>query len=179
MINLLYTEISMHGNLMFLFYRIPFSSLIFFKSVALCAYIFFFCLGLSSHLKILNVEWSIPLIFFSFSQGFWVAAEVCPFLWKNSGTFNSFTATLSISLGLDSYWHSVVQKRERLCKSCQLWYLLLCHCHQRTIWTLANIFIACSCQNKVRSGDSLFGCFLATAHSYALLACHLGRLVVF
>lgn len=45
-----------------------------------------------------------------------MAAEVCSFLWKSSGSFNSITATLSISLGLDYNRHLVVHKCERLCK---------------------------------------------------------------
>lgn len=37
-----------------------------------------------------------------------MAAEVCTFLWKSSGSFNTFCATLSVSVGLDSCWYTVV-----------------------------------------------------------------------
>lgn len=45
-----------------------------------------------------------------------MAAKICPFLWKNCGSFNSLSATISISLGLDYNWHALVHKCKRLCK---------------------------------------------------------------
>ncbi|XP_028224429.1 uncharacterized protein LOC114406061 isoform X2 [Glycine soja] len=45
---------------------------------------------------------------------FWVAAEICPFLWKSSCPFNPCVASLSISLGLNCNWYPVVQQCQEL-----------------------------------------------------------------
>lgn len=45
-----------------------------------------------------------------------MAAEVCTLLWKNSGSFDPFAATLSFSVGLDCNWYTVVHQCEKLCK---------------------------------------------------------------
>lgn len=49
-------------------------------------------------------------------QGFWMAAKVCTILWKSSGSFNTFFATLSVSVGLDGFWYLVVHQCKKLCK---------------------------------------------------------------
>jgi hypothetical protein len=45
-----------------------------------------------------------------------VATEVCSFLWKSSGAFDSVFVAVSIPLGLDCNWYSLVQTSKRLCK---------------------------------------------------------------
>lgn len=109
-------------------------------------------------------------------QGFWVAAEVCSFLWKSSGSFNPIIATLSISLGLDYNWHLVVHECKKLCK-CHI-FLLFGLFHLPTVLILETmLFNACSCQKRVRNGVSSFGCFSATVDFFVSLACVWERLV--
>lgn len=107
-----------------------------------------------------------------------MAAEVCSFLWKNSGSFNSISATLSISLGLDYNWHSMVHQCKELCKCFMLSQLsgsLSCASY---LTAGGNVLNTCSCQKKVRNMVSWFGCFSVTVDCSALLVCLWERLVM-
>ena len=107
-----------------------------------------------------------------------MAAEVCSFLWKNSGSFNSISATLSISLGLDYNRYSMVHQHKELCKCfiiSQLSGSLSCASY---LITGGNVVNTCSYQKKVRNMVSWFGFFLVTVDCSALLVFQWERLVM-
>ena len=104
-------------------------------------------------------------------------SEVCSFLWKNSGSFNSISVTLSISLFLDYNRHSMVYQRKELCKCYDFTVvriIVLC----KLLMTGGNVANTCSYQKKVRNMVSWFGFFLVTVDCFALLVFQWERLVM-